>query len=420
MSKSKSRTKSRLAAAGVATGGAVALVLGGTAVPAMAAVAATLSSNSGPSKGGNVVTATATATSAVPSPFPLGVTPAVEFQAVTATSTGCSANWKAPVAIAAGTATPFATTAGVVGTDPADVKRLSATKIVFTVPHAAYPSTAMNTTGLALVGSQTSSKWYTCIYDGTSLTTSVLLANATYSIAVQTTINSTNATTPADEDGLHPISGPALGGTTITLNGTGFTAGSTVTVGGSPATGVTVNTAGTILTAVSPIHTAGVDLPVVVNTTGGTVSTLDPNGDGDTADALENGFTYSNGVMVSPNTAPALSEAVDLDVQGVGFSAMHFDDDPTATAKAAVFLVSGAYDDATNRGVAACTDYLVISDTEVICTMDLTELLKVTDSTTDTGDVAVGTYTITVTGENDDETTASTITSGSTFTVAPY
>jgi hypothetical protein len=415
MSKSKSRTKSRIAVAGVATGGVVALVLGGTAVPAMAAVAVTLSSSSGPSGGGNVLTAASASATA----FPLGVTPNVQFQAVTATSTACSASWKAPLAIAASATTPFATTAGVVGTDPADVKRLSTTKIVFTVPSAVYPSTLMNATGLALVGSQISSRWYLCVYDGTHLTTSTLLANSTYSIATQPTINSASGTGDDDADGLNPLTGPALGGTTITLNGTGFTTGSTVTVGGTPATGVTVNTAGTLLTAVTPAHTAGAGLPVIVNTTGGRASTLDPDGDGDAGDMLA-GYSYSNGVIVTPNTAPAESELVDLDVQGVGFSTMEFNDDPTEANAAAVRLVTGAYAKASNRGPAACMDYMVISDTEVICTMDLTDKLVLATSVDDTGSVAVGTYTITVVGDEDDDATASEITSGSTFTVAPY
>jgi hypothetical protein len=56
--------------------------------------------------------------------------------------------------------------------------------------------------------------------------------------------------------GVSPPSGPLAGGTRITVAGTDFVAGATVTVGGLAATGVTVTDA-TVLTATTPAHAAG-------------------------------------------------------------------------------------------------------------------------------------------------------------------
>jgi hypothetical protein len=77
--------------------------------------------------------------------------------------------------------------------------------------------------------------------------------------------------------------GPSAGGTSLTITGTGFYTGATVTFveesGGSPvspavsvaATGVTLNSA-TSITAVSPTVTVGSTYFVTVTTTGGTSS----------------------------------------------------------------------------------------------------------------------------------------------------
>jgi lysophospholipase L1-like esterase len=85
--------------------------------------------------------------------------------------------------------------------------------------------------------------------------------------------------------GVLPASGPTTGGTAVTISGTNFRAGSTVTFGGAPATGVVVLNATTIR-AVTPARPAGaVDLVVVA----GSASTT-----------LANGFTYAV-------TAPTIS-----------------------------------------------------------------------------------------------------------------
>lgn len=76
-----------------------------------------------------------------------------------------------------------------------------------------------------------------------------------------------------------PVSGPTAGGTGVTITGSNFAAGATVSFGGTPATAVTV-TGSTSITATTPPHAAG-----AVN-----VTVTNPDGQSAT---LTNGFTYA-------------------------------------------------------------------------------------------------------------------------------
>jgi hypothetical protein len=105
----------------------------------------------------------------------------------------------------------------------------------------------------------------------------------------------TNAFTYASPPNLAtvaPANGSTAGGTGITITGTGFTAGATVTVGGTAATGVTVSGTTTI-TATTPAHVAGVVDVVVTNpdTQSGT---------------LANAFTYGVPPPVITTVAPGV------------------------------------------------------------------------------------------------------------------
>jgi hypothetical protein len=64
--------------------------------------------------------------------------------------------------------------------------------------------------------------------------------------------------------GLSPTAGPTVGGTTVTISGTGFAAGATVTFGGTAATNVNV-LGSTTITTVTPAHTSGLVSVVVTN-----------------------------------------------------------------------------------------------------------------------------------------------------------
>ena len=79
---------------------------------------------------------------------------------------------------------------------------------------------------------------------------------------------------------ISPASGPTTGATPVAITGTGFLAGATVSIGGTPATGVTL-ISGTSITATTPAHAAGAVNVVVTNT------------DGQSSPPLTNGYTYT-------------------------------------------------------------------------------------------------------------------------------
>lgn len=83
---------------------------------------------------------------------------------------------------------------------------------------------------------------------------------------------------PATISGVSPNSGPTAGGTNVTISGTNFATGATVTFGGVPATGISVANADTIL-ATTPSGNAG----------GVAVSVTNP---GATAVSKSGAFTY--------------------------------------------------------------------------------------------------------------------------------
>src|SRR5437016_14667707 len=66
---------------------------------------------------------------------------------------------------------------------------------------------------------------------------------------------------------ISPSSGTSSGGTAVTLTGTGFAVGATVSLGGTAATNVTV-VSSTSLTATTAAHAAGVVNVVVTNSDG--------------------------------------------------------------------------------------------------------------------------------------------------------
>src|SRR5712691_1575488 len=99
---------------------------------------------------------------------------------------------------------------------------------------------------------------------------------------------------PPTLTGISPASGTAAGGTAVTITGTGFLAGATVSLGGTQATGVTVVNS-TSITATTPAHAAGAVDVVVSNsdTQSGT---------------LTQGFTYTT-VSNTPPTLTGISPA---------------------------------------------------------------------------------------------------------------
>ena len=107
--------------------------------------------------------------------------------------------------------------------------------------------------------------------------------------------------------GISPSSGPASGGTVVTVNGSGFTSASTVKFGTTAATGVTFVSASQI-TVTAPVEAVGVE-DITVTTSAGT-----------SAVATADQFTYLPSVSgVSPSSGPASGGSV-VTINGSGFT----------------------------------------------------------------------------------------------------
>jgi hypothetical protein len=258
-----------------------------------------------------------------------------------------------------------------------------------------------------LAGVENLTDYNTCIYASNSAG-ALIAQSQTYSVAPVLSVSS-----------ITPTGGPAQGGSLVEITGAGFPSDSesiTATLGGSPLTNIVVTSA-TTLTGITTGHPAGVTA-ISVTTAGGTVS-------------LAGQFTFSNGITISPNTAPSTASAVYLDILGVGFSSLTFASGASVlnSTDAHVYLVDGVYDATDtvtgtkdNPPVANCANVLRISDVELICTLDLTNHLNPI-GTANVAAVPDGTYTVTVVSDGALSAVGmdqSILSSGATFTVANY
>ncbi|HEY7272681.1 MAG TPA: IPT/TIG domain-containing protein [Actinoplanes sp.] len=226
-------------------------------------------------------------------------------------------------------------------------RKVNNSKAAFTMP-----------TGAVVAQNAVSTDYKICLYSSTSTTAGKLLSSSTFTVANQPKVTA-----------VLPSSGSALGGSSITVTGSDFptTANAiTATLGGLPLTSITPVDSGTF-TAVTPAHAVG-SVALTVTTAQGTYT-------------LQDAFTYANSIKVSPNTAPSTATAQDVDVQGTGFLDYTFDS--TANQGAHVYLVDGVYNATTdanslkaNGPVADCGNVLVISDNELICSLNLTAMLN--------------------------------------------
>ena len=132
----------------------------------------------------------------------------------------------------------------------------------------------------------------------------------------------------------NPSSGPAAGGTTLTLTGTGFRAGMQVSVGGTPAAIVSIDPGGTSATATTAAHTPGL-VGVSVTTPGG-------------SDVLASSFTY---VAVPTLTSVTPAEGPDAGGTTITLTGTRL------TGTAAVTL-----------GGVPATDVVVVDDSTVTAT----------------------------------------------------
>ncbi len=211
---------------------------------------------------------------------------------------------------------------------------------------------------------------------GTAAATSVVYVSATQITATApvgvgvvditvTTSGNTSATSASDQfsyvpsvTSISPSSGPATGGSVVTINGSGFTAGSTAKFGTAAATGV-VYVSATQITATSP---AGVGVVDVTVTTSGSTSVISGSDQ----------FSYVPSVTsISPSSGQASGGTV-VTINGSGFTA-------ASTAK---------------FGTTAATGVAYISSTQItatapvgaVGTVDITVTTAGTTSTTSASD----------------------------------
>ena len=282
-----------------------------------------------------------------------------------------------------GTGNAFKTAAGTVkvatvtwATSVASCAQGSNSLSGFAVPTAGSVVVTIPADTLALAGTTTfTKKDYTlCVYDSTP----TLLGTAKYTVYPTPTITAA----------VSPAKGPATGGNTIAIDGTGFTTTSVVKVGTAVATNVKVSSDGTSLTAKVPAGTASASaVRVTVTTEGGTTPVP--------GTATWDDYTYSNAVAVSPATGDGTAGNV-ITVTGNGFS--------NFTANAGVYLKQSAWTVAAPG--TACSAFQVISDTQLVCTLPV----LATD----------GPFTVFVVGDNTTVTTASVISASATYTVADF
>ena len=216
---------------------------------------------------------------------------------------------------------------------------------------------------------------------GTTAATNVLVVNST-TITATTPAGSTGAATvtvtvngqsgtltngftylaPPTVTSVSPNSGSAAGGTAVTITGTNFVTGATVTFGSTAATNVVV-VSGTQITATTPAGSAGA-VTVTVTVSGQTGS-------------LATGFTYvvaPTVSSVSPNNGPVAGGTA-LTITGTNF----------ATGATVTF------------GVAAATNVVVVNSTTIT-------------ATTPAGNTGAVTVTVTVNGQS------GSLTNGFTYT----
>ena len=171
---------------------------------------------------------------------------------------------------------------------------------------------------------------------------------------------------PPTVTGVSPSSGTTAGGTVVTITGTNFATGATVTFGGTAATNVAVVNSTTI-TATSPAHAAGAVTVTV------TVSGQSGN--------LTNGFTY-----VAPPTVTSVSPSSGSTLGG------------TAVTITGTNFAAGA---TVTFGSAAATNVVVVSSTTIT-------------ATTPAGSAGAATVTVTNLGA-----LAGSLTNGYTYVVPP-
>jgi hypothetical protein len=233
-----------------------------------------------------------------------------------------------------------------------------------------------------------------CVYDagvGTAVTT---LATSKFQVFAAPTIAAISAS-----------SGPAVGGNTLTVDGTGFSAKTTATLGGVAMTGLKVVNS-TQFTATVPAHAPSATAQdLVVTTEGGPVTSA-------------TAYTFLDGITVAPQNVVTGQAAV-LDIIGAGFSSLTFNPaGAPGDANAHVWIKKGGQGATWTTGAddGECTTVTVISDGELICTLDTMNA----GGTAGAVAVADASYQVLIVDNDGTPTRLTKVTSGSSLTVAPF
>ncbi len=283
---------------------------------------------SGPTAGGTSVTITGTALT--------GAT-AVHFGANAATGVVVNSDTSVSATSPAGSAgTVDVTVTTPVGTSPTSAND----KFIYAGPPVVTgvnPNAGPLGSGTSVTISGTSFTGATAVHFGANAATGVVVNSATSITATApsgsagtvdvtvTTPGGTSATSSSDHftydvvpaiASVAPGSGPAAGGTSVTITGSAFTGATAVHFGANAATGVVVNSA-TSITATAPSGSAGT-VDVTVTTPGGTSAT-----------SASDHFTYIAApavASVAPSAGPAAG-GTSVTITGTAFTgatAVHF------------------------------------------------------------------------------------------------
>jgi hypothetical protein len=329
--------------------------------------------------------------------IPTGATLTVGSNGTTATLSAAATASAAGVKAAIGASATITTSSGAYtgGTfNASQVTVVSGTKMVVKAPYWA-PAAKYNVCVMDNAGTMS----------GTSLAKANTLASTTYTIyGAPTGVSVT------------PASGPAGSSTVITISGTNLGT-PTATLGGVALTLKAVTGSTTDFTATAPAHAFG-DVPLVVSSPGGPATVT---------------FTYKDSIAVLPNTAVLGSSTV-LDINGAGFlgtttQPMSFDG--TSAGAKVILVKGGTYVGLTTGGTGAsaeCTNVTVVSDQELICTLDTTQDTHIAPASTTSPVVPEGAYQVILvsnatagSADNAPATYRQTIISSpSTFTIAAY
>jgi hypothetical protein len=204
-----------------------------------------------------------------------------------------------------------------------------------------------------LTASATGTKYFVCVNDATSGTTTVL-GQGTYAVYTAPTLTKLNGSAVTSAV---IAKDSTFGGSSITVEGANYTKSAKIAVAGTTIPTKFVDSA--TLTGVLPAHASGTAFKVSVVDLGGTVFASTP------ANAS---VSYVNAIKVTPNTGDG-STVQAIQVTGQGFSSLTFSNTLAASSTVIAFVPAGVAvtTNVVITGSVACGNISVVSDTLLTC-----------------------------------------------------